>query len=101
MVLLQYQNIKTFLQKVMFQSVREKFLLKIKNTILWTYGLSDLKGEEICGNFYQKELQKANQKEFRVEKVIKRKGNQLYVKWKYDDISFNTWIDRKRHNVNK
>ena len=32
--------------------------------------------------FYKKELQKPNQKEFRVEKVIKRKGNKPYAKWK-------------------
>ena len=30
----------------------------------------------------QKELQKTNQKEFRIEKVIKRKGDKLYIKWK-------------------
>ena len=29
-----------------------------------------------------KKLQKTNQKEFRVEKVIKRKGDKLYVKWR-------------------
>ena len=34
------------------------------------------------GSFYEKELQKTNQKEFRIENVIKRKGNKLYVKWK-------------------
>ena len=45
--------------------------------------------------FYEKELQKTNQKEFRIEKLIKRKGHKLYVKWKDDDISFNTWIDKK------
>ena len=39
-------------------------------------------GEEIVGTFYEKELQKTNQKEFRTEKVIKRKGGKLYVKWK-------------------
>ena len=48
---------------------------KIKNTVLWTYVISDLNGEEIVGSFYEKELQKTNQKEFRIEKVIKRKGN--------------------------
>ena len=47
----------------MFQSVREKFSSKIKNTVLWTYGLSDLKGEEIFGKFYENELQKTNQRE--------------------------------------
>ena len=55
---------------------------KVKNTVPWTYVISDLKGKETVGTFYEKELQKTNQKEFRVEKVIKRKGNKLYVKWK-------------------
>ena len=40
---------------------------------------NDLKGEEIVGFFCEKELQKNNQKEFRIEKIIKRKGNKLYV----------------------
>ena len=53
---------------------------KVKNTMPWTYIISDLKGENIVGMFYQKELQKPNQKEFRVEKVTKRKGYKLYVK---------------------
>ena len=53
---------------------------KIKNTVPWTYVISDLNGEEIVGSFYEKELQKTNQKQFRIEKVIKRKGNKLYVK---------------------
>ena len=41
----------------------------------------DLNGEELVGTSYEKELQKTYQKEFRIEKVIKRKGNKLYVKW--------------------
>ena len=53
---------------------------KVKNTVPWTYVISDLKVEEIVETFYEKELQKTNQKEIRVEKVIKRKGNKLYVK---------------------
>ena len=70
-------------------------ITKIKNTVQWTYGINDLNGEEIIGSFYEKELQKTNQKEFRVEKVIKRKGDKLYVKWKSYDNSFNSWIDKK------
>ena len=54
---------------------------KIKNTVPWTYVISDLNGEEITGSFYEKELQKTSQKEFRIEKVLKRKGDKLYVKW--------------------
>ena len=34
-------------------------------------------------------------KKFRTEKVIKRKGDKLYVKWKGYDNSFNSWIDKK------
>ena len=62
---------------------------KIKSTVPWTYVINDLNGEEIIGTFYEKELQKTNQKEFRIEKVIKRKGDKLYVKWKGYDNSFN------------
>ena len=36
-----------------------------------------------------------NQKEFMVEKVTKRKGDKLYVKWKGYDSSFNSWIDKR------
>ena len=48
-------------------------ITKVKHTVPWTY-VSDLKGEEIVGTFYEKESQKTNQKVFRVEKIIKRKG---------------------------
>ena len=68
---------------------------KIKNTVLWTYIINDLNGEEIIGTFYEKELQKTNQKEFRIEKVYRKKGDKLYVKWKGYDNSFNSWIDQK------
>ena len=37
----------------------------------WTYVIIDLNGGEIAGTFNDKELQKTNQKEFRIEKVIK------------------------------
>ena len=62
----------------------KKFLLlkKMKNTTTWTYIINDLNREEIVGSFYEKELEKTNQKEFRIEKLIKRKGNKLYVEWK-------------------
>ena len=51
------------------------------NTVQWTYVINDLHGEQIIGTFYGKYLQKINQEEFRIEKVIKQKGNKLYVKW--------------------
>ena len=68
---------------------------KIKNTVPWTYVINDLNSEEITGTFYEDELQKTDQKEFRIEKVLKKKGDKLYVKWKGYDNSFNSWIDKK------
>ena len=47
------------------------------------------------GTFYENELQGTSQKKFRIEKVLKKKGVRLYVKWKGYDNSFNSWIDKK------
>ena len=80
--MLEYKKIKIFLQMPLLQIGLQKFLwLKNLKIIFCGHVISDLKVEEIVGKFYEKELQKRNQKEFRVEKVIKRKDNKLYVKW--------------------
>ena len=68
---------------------------KNKNIVPWTYLIDDLNGEEIIGTFYEKEMQKTNQQKFRIEKVIRKKGDKLYVKWKGYNNSFNSWIDKK------
>ena len=65
----------------------------IKNTVPWTYVVSDLNGQEITGSFYEKELQKTSQEEFKIEKILKIKGDKLYVKRKGYDNRFNSWID--------
>ena len=73
---------------------KEVFVIKkVKNTVPWTYVISDLKGKEIVGTFYEKELQK-NSRKLRVEKVINRKGDKPYVKSKGFDNSFNSWVDK-------
>ena len=95
-MLLEYQNKNIFAKVYTPNFSEEVFMIKkVKNTISWTNIISDLKREEIFGTFYENELQKANQKEITIEKVIKRKGNKLYVKWKDYDSSFNSWIDKK------
>ena len=54
----------------------EVFVIKkVKNTAPWKNAINDLNGDNIVGTFYEKELQKTNQKEFRIEKIIKKKGN--------------------------
>ena len=74
----------------------EVFMIKkFKKTVPWTYVISDLKGKEIVGTFYKKELHKTNQKEFRIEKVIKGKVDKLYVKRKGYNSFLNSWNDAK------
>ena len=88
-----YKNI--FAKGYMPNWSEEVFVIKkVKNSVPWTYVINDLNNEEITGTFYEKELQKTNQEEFRIEEVIRRKGDKLYVKWKGYDNSFNSWIDK-------
>ena len=68
-------NTKTFLLKATLQIV----IKKVKNTVPWTYVINDLNGEKITGKSYERELQRTNQEEFRIEKVIKRNGDKIYV----------------------
>ena len=51
--------------------------------------------KKLLEHFMKKELRKTNQKDFRIEKVIKKGGEKLYVKWKGYNNSFNSWIDKK------
>ena len=72
-----YKNI--FAKGYMPNWSEEIFIIKkIKNTVPWTYVINNLN----------------SQQEFRIEKIIKRKGDKLYVKWKGYDNSFNSWIDK-------
>ena len=89
-----YKN--SFAKGYMPNCSEEVFVVsKIKNTVPCTYVISDLNGEEVIETFYKKELWKTNQQEFGIEKVIKRKDDELYVKWKGYDNSFNSCIDKK------
>ena len=93
--MLEYQNKKNIFTKGYTPNWSEEVFLikKVENTVPWTYVINDLNGEEIVGTFHENELQKTNKKEFRIEKVIKRKGDKLYVKSKGYDL-FNNWIDK-------
>ena len=71
-----YKNI--FLKGYFLNWSEEVFVIKkVENTVPWTYVISDINGEEIVGIFYEKQSQKTNRKELRIEKVIKRKGDKL------------------------
>ena len=76
--ILKYKNI--FAKGYCSNWSAEIFVIReIKTTVPWTYVINDFNGEEIIGTFYEKELQKIDQQEFRIEKVIKKKRHKLYV----------------------
>ena len=76
-----YKNI--FAKGYMPNWSEEVFVIKkVKYTVPWTYVINDLTGEEITGTFYEKELQKTNQEEFRIEKVIRLNGDKLMLNGK-------------------
>ena len=71
-----YKNI--FAKGFTSDQSEEVFVIKkFKNTVPWTYVINDLNADEIIGKLYEKKLQKANQQEFRIEKVITKKGGKL------------------------
>ena len=87
-----YKNAKVYTPN---WSEEDFMIKKVKNTVPWRYIISDLNWEQIVGIFYEKKLHKTNQKEIRIEKVIKGKRDKLYVKWKGYNNPFNSWIDKK------
>ena len=90
---------KSIFPKGYIQNWSEKLFVfsKIKNTssVDISSVISDLNGEPSTGSFYGKKIQKANQEQFWIQKVLKRKGDKLYFKWKAYDSPFNSWINKK------
>lgn len=70
-----------------FQKTTHQIRLKES---LWMYVFSDLNDEEIFGIFYERGMQNTSQKQFKIEKRIKRKHNRFYAKWMSYDNSLNS-----------
>ena len=68
---------------------------KIQRTNPVTYKITDYIGEEIQGTFYEQELQKTSQEDYRIEKIVKKGKTRSLVKWKGYPESFNSWVDNK------
>ena len=95
-----YKNV--FAKRYTPNWLEEVFAIKkVKNTVPWTYVISDLKGEGIVGTFYEKELQKKikNKKEFTFKKVMRKKEISYILNGKVM-IFHNSWVD-KRHSINE
>ena len=68
---------------------------KVKKTIPHTYLLKDYQGEPIAGGFYEEELLKtAHPDVYLVEKMLRKRGNKLFVKWLGFDNAHNSCIDK-------
>ena len=69
-------------------------IYKINRSNVITYQIKDLNNETIKGIFYEKELRKTKNTtgEYIIEKILRTKGNQIYVKWRGYDSSFKSWI---------
>ena len=72
-----YQSIKISCKRLHSKLIWRSFVIKeVKNTVSCTCVIEDLNVEDICGMFYENELQ-TGFKQFRVEKVVKKEGNRL------------------------
>ncbi|XP_036146039.1 uncharacterized protein LOC118646694 [Monomorium pharaonis] len=70
-------------------------IVKMQRTNLVTYLLEDYRGTSIAGAFYKHELHRATHPDvFLVEKVLRKKGDEVYVKWLGFDGSHNSWIHK-------
>ena len=81
-----------------YKSNRSEKVLKminVKNIVPWGHVIEALDGEEILGTFYEKELKKTNETEFRNEKVIKKKVDYYMLLENAMIICLNNWIDKK------
>ena len=74
MILLEYQNIKIFLQKITFQIVQKKFLWykMLKNTVPWIYAVDDLNAEEMKNNLQNKNTKKNCKKQIKESLELKQ-----------------------------
>jgi hypothetical protein len=70
---------------------------KVQATNPTTYILKDDKGEIIKGGFYKEELSKSRYSDiYLVEKVLRKKGNKVLVRWLGFDQSHDSWVDKKK-----
>ncbi|XP_018406601.1 PREDICTED: uncharacterized protein LOC108782743 [Cyphomyrmex costatus] len=71
-------------------------IVRVQRTNPVTYLLEDYRGEPVAGGFYEHELLRvANSDVYLVEKVLRKKGDRVYVKWLGFDGSHNSWINKR------
>lgn len=75
-------------------------IVKINKTLPITYNLNDYSNKPIAGCFYTEEIQKTKHPSaYLIEKIIRRRGNQIFVKWYGFDNSHNSWVNKTDINI--
>ena len=71
-------------------------IYKVSKSNVITYQLKDMNDEIIKDTFYEKELSRTKNTtgEYIIEKILKTKGNNIFVKWRGYSNNFNSWIDK-------
>ena len=100
MILLEYllkeDNCLTNLLVILNRSEELFKIYKINKSNVITYQLKDMNDEIIKGIFYERELQlsKNTTEEYIIEKILKTKGNNIFVKWRGYSNNFNSWVNK-------
>ena len=67
---------------------------KVNKTMPPTYIIKDYTEKPIAGSFYSEELSKTSHPNvYLVEKIIRKKGDRVFVKWLGFDNTHNSWIN--------
>ena len=93
------KKFRTFKKGYLPGWTEEVFVVKsVKGGKVPTYKVEEWDGSLLRGTFYEQDLQKVNVKDddlFRIEKIVKRKGDKVLVRWKGWPVKYDSWLEKK------